>query len=146
MTATQPVVMSNICPCLLLIFIKLFSARLQYTTQICEIYLFFVGMGACNLTTLSVLKLYIINDRMINEYGAICGMRICRGNQGIQRKPTTVSLCLPQILHYLTWDWTKAATVGSHQLTSWAMACPIPEFQSSFVITFYNITSCAHSL
>jgi hypothetical protein len=40
------------------------------------------------------------------------------------RKPTPVSLCPPQIPYDLTWAWTRATTVGSQQLTTWAMAQP----------------------
>jgi hypothetical protein len=53
-----------------------------------------------------------------------CGMRIARGNQSTRRKPAPVPLCPPQIPHDLTWAWTRAATVGSRQLTTWAMAWP----------------------
>jgi hypothetical protein len=36
--------------------------------------------------------------------GVVGGMRVGRGNQSIQRKPTAVALCLPQVPHELTWD------------------------------------------
>jgi hypothetical protein len=35
-----------------------------------------------------------------------------------------VPLSPPQILHDTTWDWTWTATMGSQQLTTWAMVQP----------------------
>jgi hypothetical protein len=63
----------------------------------------------------------LYQPRMIDydECGAV-GMRIGRGNRSTQRKPAPVPLCPPQIPHNLTW----AATVGSWQLTAWAVARP----------------------
>jgi hypothetical protein len=71
----------------------------------------------CYLTMLSVQGTYSINDRMINECGAIGGMRTNKGDRSTQRKPTPVTLCPTQILHDLTWDQTKVTTMGSQQLT-----------------------------
>jgi hypothetical protein len=51
-----------------------------------------------------VSKLYKVNDRTINEYGAIGGIRTGRGNQGTWGNPTPIPLHLPQIPHDLTWD------------------------------------------
>jgi hypothetical protein len=56
------------------------------------------------LTMLSISKLNGIDDRMINEYGAVGEMRICRENRNTWRKPTSLELCPPQIPHDLTWD------------------------------------------
>jgi hypothetical protein len=39
---------------------------------------------------LPVSRLYSINDRMINEYGAVDRMRIGRGNLGTWRNPGPV--------------------------------------------------------
>jgi hypothetical protein len=39
----------------------------------------------CYLTTLSVLRLNSVSDRMINECGAVGGIRIGRGNQSSSR-------------------------------------------------------------
>jgi hypothetical protein len=50
---------------------------------------------------LSVLRLYGIADRMINDYGAVGGMRIGKENQSTQRKSAPVLLCPPQIPHNL---------------------------------------------
>jgi hypothetical protein len=44
------------------------------------------------------------------------------GNQSTWRKHTPVPLCPPQIPHGLTWARTRAPTVGSQQLTTWATA------------------------
>jgi hypothetical protein len=46
-------------------------------------------------------RLYSVGDRMINEYGAVGGMRIGRGNRSNWRKPTPLPLRPPQIQHYL---------------------------------------------
>jgi hypothetical protein len=54
-------------------------------------------MLAVYLTTLAVSRLYNVGDRMINEYGAVCGMRIGRGNRSIRRKLVQIPLCSPQI-------------------------------------------------
>jgi hypothetical protein len=55
------------------------------------------GTVVSYLTMLSVLRLYGINDRMINEYGAVGGMGIGKENQSTWRKPAPVPLCPPQI-------------------------------------------------
>jgi hypothetical protein len=44
------------------------------------------------LTTLSVSRLYGDDDRMINEYGAVGGMKIGRGNRITRRKQAPVPL------------------------------------------------------
>jgi hypothetical protein len=41
------------------------------------------------------------------------------GNRSTQRKPAPVPLCPPWILDYLTRTRTRAAAVGSRQLTAW---------------------------
>jgi hypothetical protein len=69
----------------------------------------------------------LYQTRMIDEYGAFCGMRIGRGDRNTRKKPLPVPLCPPQILHDLTWDRTWAAAVGSRRLTAWAMARPSGE-------------------
>jgi hypothetical protein len=56
--------------------------------------------------------------RTINEYEAVRGMRIGRGNRSTQRKPATMALCPPQIPHDVTWDRTRVAMVGNRQLTA----------------------------
>jgi hypothetical protein len=50
--------------------------------------------------TPSLSRLYIIDDRMINEYGAVGGMRTGRGST--RRKPAPVAHCPPQIPYDLT--------------------------------------------
>jgi hypothetical protein len=54
----------------------------------------FTGLGqlvssplcVCYLVTLSLLRLYSISDRMVNEYGAVGGIRIGRGIKGVLRR------------------------------------------------------------
>jgi hypothetical protein len=56
---------------------------------------------------------------------AVGGMRIGRGSLSTRRKSAPMPLWPPQITHDLTWDRTRAATVGSRRLTAWAMARPL---------------------
>jgi hypothetical protein len=51
-----------------------------------------------------------------DEYGAVGGMSIGRGNRS--------TLCPPQISHDLTWDRTGAAAVGIQRLTARDMPRP----------------------
>jgi hypothetical protein len=63
--------------------------------------------------------------RMIDdEWGALGGMRIDRGNRSTRRKPVPVIFSPPQIPHDLTCARTRAAAVGSRRLTAWATARP----------------------
>jgi hypothetical protein len=55
-----------------------------------------------------------------DEFGAVGGIRIDRGNRSSWRKPALVSLCPSQISHDLTWARTRAASVGSRRLAAWA--------------------------
>jgi hypothetical protein len=75
-------------------------------------------------TSATVGLLY--QPRMIDyvDYGAVGAMRMGRGNRSTRRKPAPVPLWPPQIPHDLTSDRTRAAAVGSQQLTAWAMARP----------------------
>jgi hypothetical protein len=59
-----------------------------------------------------------------DDYGAVGGMRIGRGNRSTLRKPAPVPLCPPQIPRDLTWDRTRAAAMGSQRLTAGAMTRP----------------------
>jgi hypothetical protein len=59
-----------------------------------------------------------------DECEAVGGMRIGRGNRSTRRQPAPAPLWPSQIPHYLTWDRTRAAAVGSRRLTDWAMARP----------------------
>jgi hypothetical protein len=61
------------------------------------------------LTTLSISKLH--SDTLINDYGAVNGMRIGRGNRNTWIKPAQVLFCRPQISHHVTWYRTRAAAV-----------------------------------
>jgi hypothetical protein len=57
-------------------------------------------------------------------YGAVDRM-IGRVNRNTRRKPAALPLCPPQIPYDLTWAQSRGATVGSRQLSDWAMAPPI---------------------
>jgi hypothetical protein len=76
---------------------------------------------SCHFTALSVSGIFRVGDRMINKYGAVGGMRTGRGNQSTRRKPISVPLFLPRIPNDVAWGRTRAAMVGSRQLTAWAM-------------------------
>jgi hypothetical protein len=58
-----------------------------------------------------------------DECGAIGGM-LGRWNSLTRRKPGTVSLCPPQIPHYLTRARTRSAEMGRWRVTAWATARP----------------------
>jgi hypothetical protein len=49
----------------------------------------------CCLTTLSVSKLYSIEDRIMNEHGAVSEKRIGRGNRSTRRETAPVPLRPP---------------------------------------------------
>jgi hypothetical protein len=86
-----------------------------------------VSLGGVRLSPLgtSATVGLLYQPRMIDDdYGAVGGMRIGRGNRSIRRKPASMPLCPPKIPHDLTWDRNRAAAVGSQQLTAWAMARP----------------------
>jgi hypothetical protein len=69
----------------------------------------------------------LYKPQMIDEGDceAIGGMKIGRGNWSTRRKPAPAPLCPPQISHDQTWARTRAAAVGSQQLTAWAMVWPL---------------------
>jgi hypothetical protein len=68
--------------------------------------MFFLGfLGGVRLSPLgtSATVGLLYQPRMIDDdYGAVGGMRIGRGNRSTRRKPDPVPLCPPQIPHYLT--------------------------------------------
>jgi hypothetical protein len=53
-----------------------------------------------------------------DDYGAIGGMKIGKGNRSTRRKPAPAPLCPPQITLDQTRDRTPAAAVGSQRLTA----------------------------
>jgi hypothetical protein len=74
--------------------------------------------------TLPVLRLYSTVDRMIDWSDVVDGMKIGRGRRDTRGQLVAVTVCPPQLLHVLTWDWSWPAALGSRKLTSWAMARP----------------------
>jgi hypothetical protein len=82
--------------------------------------IFLVSLGGVRLSPLrtSATVSLLYQPRMIDDYGAVGGMRIGRGNRSARRKPAPVPLCPPQIPHDLTWDRTRVAAVGSQRLTA----------------------------
>jgi hypothetical protein len=65
-----------------------------------------------------------------DEWGAVGGMRIRRGNRSTRRKPAPVPLCPPQIPRELTLARIRASAVGSRRLTAWAMVWPFVNCKS----------------
>jgi hypothetical protein len=85
------------------------GGRIQFLTSDFPHCIFFFLM-------LLVSRLCSVRDRMINEYGEVNGMIICRGNQSTQRKPAPV-------YHKFCMTWIHATEVESWQpTTSWAIA------------------------
>jgi hypothetical protein len=84
-------------------------------------FIFLVSLGGMRLSPLgtSATVGLLYQPRMIDDdYVAVGGMRIGRGNRSTRRKPAPVPLCSPQIPHNRTWDRTRAAAVGSQRLTA----------------------------
>jgi hypothetical protein len=102
-----------------------FSSEL-WITRTCLFFL--ISWGGVRLSPLgtSATVGLLYQPRMIDDddYGAVDGIRIGKGNRSTRRKPAPVPLCPPQIPHDLTWDRTRAAAVGGQWLTAWAMARP----------------------
>jgi hypothetical protein len=80
-----------------------------------------VSLGGVRLSPLgtSATVGLLYQPQMIDDdYGVVGGMRIGKGNRSTRRKPAPVPLCPSQIPHDLTWDRTRAAAVGSQQVTA----------------------------
>jgi hypothetical protein len=82
---------------------------------------------------LSISRIYCIDDRMVNEFGAVGGTRIDGGNSGTWRKPSSILLCPSQIPHHLA----RAALAGS---TVFTLMTETAAFSQTF------ITPCSHKL
>jgi hypothetical protein len=80
---------------------------------------FFSGVGLSPLGTAASSGL-LYKPQMIDEgdCGVIGGIKIGRGNQSTRKKPAPVPLCPPQIPHDQNRARTRAAAVGSQQLTA----------------------------
>jgi hypothetical protein len=60
--------------------------------------------------TLSVLRLYSIDERMINECKVVDRMRCGRRKLQYSRGNPTQYLCPPKIPHDLTWNQTQTGS------------------------------------
>jgi hypothetical protein len=81
----------------------------------------FFSLGGVRLSPLgtSATVVLLYQPRVMDDdYGAVGGMRIGRGNRSTLRKPAPVPLCPPQIPHDQTWDRSRPVAVGSQQLTA----------------------------
>jgi hypothetical protein len=105
-----------------------FTSFSKKTLQCLNVFIYFLGVGwdLVHLICQSVIGL-LYQPWMIDQYGAIGGMRISRGNRSPLRKSAPLPLCPPQIPLNLTWDWTWATVMGSRWLTASAVAWPMPE-------------------
>jgi hypothetical protein len=87
-----------------------------------------IRIGRCHHTWRQSLCTLALNDplqqpQMIVDRSAAFGdIRIVRGNLCSRIKPAQVLLCPPQILHELTWDWTRATR---WKVTAWTLSRPI---------------------
>jgi hypothetical protein len=83
------------------------------------------------LTMLSVMRLFSVDDRMINGYGTAGGMRIGREDQSTQRKPTSVPLCPQQIPRSLIRGgiWGPALGILTCELNKNSMEIPACPFE-----------------
>jgi hypothetical protein len=86
------------------------------------LFLFFGGGGGTTESTWYVGHYEPAPDD--DECEADGGIIISGENGNTRRKPAPVPLYPSQISHGLTWDRTRAATVGSRRLTASAMARP----------------------
>jgi hypothetical protein len=84
-------------------------------------FFFLVSLGGVRLSPLGMSATIglLYQCRMINDdYGAVNGMKIGRGNRSTRRKSAPVPLRPPQNPHDLTWNRTRTAAVGSQRLTA----------------------------
>jgi hypothetical protein len=80
-----------------------------------------------------------------DDYGAVGGMRIDRGNRSTRRKPVPVPLCPPQIPYDLTCDRTGAAAVGLINSNSGVKSSLQPCITSEFNIPCSQTINCYSS-
>jgi hypothetical protein len=109
-------------------------------------FFYFLGMGWdwVHLVRRPLIGL-LYQPRMIDECGAVGGMRIGRGNRSTRRKAAPVPLCPPQIPHDLTWARTRAAVVGSRWLILFSFNWRLWLYTRGFCVsgvdnTYYIIT------
>jgi hypothetical protein len=84
-------------------------------------FVFLVSLGGVRLSPLdtSAAVGLLYQARMIDDdHGAVGRIMIGRGKRSTRRKSAPVPLCPPKIPHDLTWDRTRAASVGSQRLTA----------------------------
>jgi hypothetical protein len=91
------------------------------------------SLGGMRLSPLgtSAIVVLLYQARMIDDddYGAVGGMRIGRGNRSTRRKPALVPLCPPQIQYELTWiepgppRWEASLSYGTALVCSRTSDC-----------------------
>lgn len=73
----------------------------------------------------SISRLSVVDDKMINEHGAIGRMKIGKRNPSILRKPAPLALRPPEIPHYLVRYIIRAVVMEDRILTVEFMASPL---------------------
>jgi hypothetical protein len=99
----------------------------------CYYYYFIIILNEVRLSPLGTAATtgLLYQPQMIDNgvYGATGRMKIGRGNRNTRREPAPVPLSPPHIPHDEIRDRTRAAAVGSQQLTAWAKARPAGRVQ-----------------
>jgi hypothetical protein len=88
---------------------------------------FFSPEGGVGLVPQAWMPTYVsilCSPQMIWASRAMVEWYIDGKTKEFREKPVPVPLCPPQILHRLTWAWTRASAMRGRRLTTWAMAWP----------------------
>jgi hypothetical protein len=115
-------------------------------TRVCRFIIIFInilnGVKLSPLRTAATTGLlyqpHVIDN---GDCGAICGMKVGRGNRSTRRKPAPAPLCPQQIPHAQTRARTHAAAVGSQRLTAYAMERPYVTLSMVCVALYYFLIS-----
>jgi hypothetical protein len=111
---------------------------LGYVFRIVRIFLIILsGLRLSSLGTAATTGL-LYQPRMIDDCGAIGGMKIGRGNRSTRIKPAPAPLCPPQITHDQAQSRTRVAAVGIQRLTAWPMARP-KKFYVNKISTYVDL-------
>jgi hypothetical protein len=119
--------------------VKYFKNDSSYPApKICKTFIIFIILSGVRLSQLRTATTtgLLYQPQMIDDgdCGAICGMKITRGNRSTRRKSSPASLYPPQIPHDQTRARTRVAEVGSQRLTAWVIARPFVPFMFFTII------------
>jgi hypothetical protein len=73
------------------------------------------------LTTWSNEVILILRRWWMYDYGTLVKWYWPAKTEVLEEKPVRVSLCLPENLHVLAWNWNRASAVRRWWRTAWAM-------------------------